>query len=61
VILDYFVGAQQQGLRDPQSERLRGLKVDHELEFRRLINGKVGGLGALQDSVDKSAWASVIT
>jgi hypothetical protein len=36
-------------------ERLR------ELEFRRLLNGKVGGLGALQDSVDKSAWASVIT
>jgi len=60
-LLDYLVRAKQQRLRNRQPERLRGLKVDHELESRRLLNGKVGGLGALQDSVDKTAWASVIT
>jgi hypothetical protein len=35
-----------------QTERLRGLQVDHQLENRRLLDRQIGGLGAARDQVD---------
>src|SRR5262245_32429662 len=35
-LLDHLVGAQQEGFRDLQPERFRGLEVDHQLELGRL-------------------------
>ena len=42
----------QERRRDRQAEGLRGLEVDEQLELGRLLHGQVGGLGAIQDSVD---------
>src|SRR5712691_6505204 len=49
--MDQLIRAQQQGLRDRQAERLRGLEVDDQLELGRLLHRQVGGLGALQDLI----------
>ena len=35
-----------------QPKRFRGLQIDHEVELRRLFDGQIAGLGALDDSVD---------
>ena len=51
-LLDHLVRPQQQGLRDCEAEGLGGLKVDHQLELRRLFDRQVRGLGALEDFVD---------
>src|SRR5262249_43303577 len=40
------------GLRKRQGQSLRGLEIDDQLEFGRLLHGQVAGLGALQDLVD---------
>ena len=39
-----LVRPQQQGRRDRQTEQLRGLEIDHQLEFGRLLYGQIGGL-----------------
>src|SRR5215510_15748063 len=36
---------------DRQTDLLRGFQIDDELELRRLLHGKIGGLGSLQDLV----------
>ena len=36
-------GRLQDGLRDREPERFRGLRVDHQLELGRLLDGQVGG------------------
>ena len=48
---DHLVRAQQDRLRDRQTERFGGLQVDDQLELRRLFDRKIGGLGALEDLV----------
>ena len=41
VLPDYLVRAQQQRLRDRETERVRGLEVKHQLELRRLLDGRL--------------------
>ena len=48
-LLDYLIRPGQHRLWDRQPKRLRGLEVDDELELRRLLDGEIGRLGALQD------------
>jgi hypothetical protein len=43
-LLDDLVRSHQDGLRDRQAERLRGLEIDDELELGGLLDGQVGGL-----------------
>src|SRR5713101_7270832 len=50
--LDDLIRPPQQRWRDRQAEGLGGLEVDDQLELRRLLDGQVGGLGALEDLVD---------
>jgi hypothetical protein len=50
--LDDLVGPDQDRLGDREAERLSGLEVNDELELGGLLDGKVGGFGALEDSVD---------
>jgi len=45
-LLDQLVRPYQERLRNRESERLGGLEIDDQLERRRLLDGKVGGLGA---------------
>ena len=42
-------------MRDRQPERLGGLEIDHQLEFGRLLDRKIGGLGAFKDLSDVDA------
>ena len=51
-LLDYLIRPRQQRRRDRQAEGLGGLEVDHQLELRGLLDGQIGGLGALEDLVD---------
>jgi hypothetical protein len=39
-------------LRDSETKRLRGLQIDDELEARRLIEGDIARLRALQDFIE---------
>jgi hypothetical protein len=57
-LLDDLIRPQQYCLRDRQAERLRRLEVDRQLELRRLLNGQVGRLGALEDLVDVGCGAA---
>jgi hypothetical protein len=54
-LLDHLVRPQQQGLRDRQAQRLGGLEVNDQLELGRLLDGEVGGLGTLEDSVRRTS------
>src|SRR5215831_17487673 len=51
---DHVVRAQQQRLRDGESERLRRPEVDHQLELRWLLDRQLGGLGTLEDLVSEA-------
>jgi hypothetical protein len=43
-LFDDLVGAREEGWRDGEPERLGGFEVDHQLEFGRLFDGKIGRL-----------------
>src|SRR5438552_8814519 len=49
--LDHFVRLQDQPLRNSPPDRLRGLEIDYALDLRRLLDGQVPGLRALEDLV----------
>jgi hypothetical protein len=42
--LDHLVGAQQERLRDRQTEGLGGGQIDDEIELSRLLDRQVGRL-----------------
>src|SRR5712671_6150919 len=46
--IDHLIRPLQKGLRDGQAKGLRGLKVDNELELRRLLDGEVGRFSAFE-------------
>jgi hypothetical protein len=48
-LFDYFVTEQLQRVGYLNAKRSGRLQVDREFEFRGLHDGKVGGLGALED------------
>src|SRR5215470_5654664 len=48
---DDLVSSDEDGLRDRQAQRLRGLEVDDQLELRRLLHWKSGGSLAFEDPV----------
>jgi len=59
VLFDHLVGAQQKRLRNVQAERLRGRKIEDQIELGRLLNRDVGGLRPAQNLVDQVAGAAV--
>src|SRR6516225_8314432 len=48
LLFDHLVGARQHRAWNGDSERLRGLEVDHEVKLRRLLDREFGGLAPLQ-------------
>src|SRR5207245_7615768 len=56
-LLDHVVCAQQQRLRDRESERYRGLEVDHELELGGLFDWQITGFCALENLVHVAGGA----
>jgi hypothetical protein len=49
---DHLVGTGERSGREGDAKGLRGLEVDDKLELGGLLDGEVGGRGALQDLVD---------
>src|SRR5262245_46892309 len=49
--LDHFVSEREQLVGNLQTERVGGLAIDDQLEFRGLLDREVGRLGALEDLV----------
>src|ERR1700747_3417800 len=56
---DHLVGDGEQRRRNREAERLRGLEVDHQLEFRGLHHRKVSRLLALENPPDINANLSI--
>src|SRR5690242_19596339 len=50
-LFDHLIRSQQQCLRDRQTQGLRGLEIDDQFKLGGLLDGKVGGPGALEDLV----------
>src|SRR5436190_5123952 len=53
--LDHLVGAGKERRWHFEAERARGLRIDDELELRRLHDRQVGGRGALEQPCDVDA------
>src|ERR1700730_6665391 len=58
-LVDDLVGAGEQQRRDGETKRLRGLQIDHQLEFSGLYDRQVGGLGALENFSDVDACLTI--
>src|SRR5437867_1784425 len=58
-LLDYLIRTKEHCRRDRQPERLGGLKVDHQFELRGLLDGEVGGFGALENPIDEAGRLAV--
>jgi hypothetical protein len=57
---DDSICPKQHRLRNRQADLLCRLQIDHELKFRRLLDGKIGRLRAFQDSVHIVSGTPVI-
>src|SRR5262245_44300674 len=51
--LDHLVSEDVELRRDSHAKRVGGLAIDHQVEFRRLLNRQIAGLCALENLVDK--------
>src|SRR5215813_11606208 len=56
---DHLVGARKQRLGNVEAKRFGGLEVDDQLELDRSLNWKVGGFGALENTIDIGSRSSV--
>ena len=59
VSFDHLVGAGEDRLRHGEAERLCGLQVDDQLEFRRLLDWQIGRIGAVEDLSDIDAGLAI--
>ena len=52
MLFDHLVGTGKQRSWNLDAKLLRGLEVDEQFKFGRLLNREVGGLGTSKDFVD---------
>ena len=50
-LFDHLVGGGEQRQWNGESERLRGLEIDRELEFVGLLHRQIGGVRAFENAV----------
>src|SRR5215831_15103639 len=48
-LLDHRVGTCQHDWRQVETDRFRGLEIDHQLKLGRLLDRQVGRFGAIED------------
>src|SRR5688572_17611346 len=58
-LLDHLVSAGEEGGRDSEAERLRGLEIDNQLQRGRLHDRQVSRLGTLEDPSGVNADLSI--
>src|SRR5262249_5992621 len=58
-LFDDLIRPQQQRRWDREAKGLGGLEVDDQFELRRLLDGEVGRLGALEDLVHEICRSAV--
>ena len=46
--IDHLVGAQEEGFRNCEADRLRRLEIDHKFELGRLLDGQLSGFAPLR-------------
>src|SRR5436190_23547069 len=59
VLFDDFISRYQQVLWERNIESLSGLQIYHQLEFCRLLNREISGLGALENLGDEIGSSSM--
>jgi hypothetical protein len=57
--LDHLVGDGKYSWRNCKAERLRGLEMNHQLEFSRLQDRQVGGLVAIENAASVDAKLAI--
>src|SRR5215467_9040604 len=55
----YLIRPQQERWRDVESQSLRSLEIDHQLELRGLLDRQVGGFRSLQNLVHVGGEESI--
>jgi hypothetical protein len=58
-LLDHLVGADKDRAAHRDTERLRSFHIDHQFKLGRLLDRKIGRLGALQNLVYENSGPSV--
>ena len=59
-LFDHLVGAGEHGRRNVDTQRLRGLEVDEDVEFRRQRHRQLGRLLTLDDTADVAGtWVAI--
>src|SRR4029077_791670 len=56
---DHLVGAAEQRNRDRDAERLSGLEIEDQLDFRRLLDRQIGRFLALEDAAGIDAGQTI--
>jgi hypothetical protein len=51
-LFDHLVGGRQNRRRNCKTQRLCGFEIDHQIEFRRLLNRQISRLGSSRDEID---------
>src|SRR5262249_31942269 len=59
-LFDHFIGAQQEGYRDRQTNLLGRFKVHNQLKSRRVLYREVGRLGTFENSIHVVSYAAKV-
>jgi hypothetical protein len=60
-LLDQLVGTQKNSRWNFQTDGLRRLEIDDEVELRRLLHGQISRLGAFENSIHVLSRAAKLT